>query len=216
MGAIGSNLAETLVRGGAKRIGLFDFDAVMPENVCRSKYSFKQSGDFKVNALAERLISISPYFEIVGVGKQRWFGKYLEGTDAYQMQKIFFNQFDFIFNCTADNEITYLIEQMQFRATVFDISISNGAKALVCATGQNIPVQIDLLYKGEETSEIDAYHPPGCFNPTFRASYNDVSLLLSYALKQINKRLENKLPLNSFKLKVIENDLGFEIKYVSV
>ena len=38
----------------------------------------------------------------------------------------------------------------------------------------------------------------GCWHPTFKASYSDILILLSYALNEINHRLETGQSINSF------------------
>ena len=40
LGAIGSQVAKTLVRGGCKNITIADYDVKEPENICRSEYNF--------------------------------------------------------------------------------------------------------------------------------------------------------------------------------
>jgi len=43
LGAIGSQVAKTLVRGGCKNITIADYDVKEPENICRSEYNFLPS-----------------------------------------------------------------------------------------------------------------------------------------------------------------------------
>ena len=48
------------------------------------------------------------------------------------------------------------------------------------------------------------YNPTGCWSPTFKASYNDISTLTQYALKIINGMIDTKT-LTSFVIHYDEN-----------
>lgn len=59
-GAIGSTVAENLVRFGITRISLYDFDTVESHNITNQLYTEEDIGKGKVDALAEHLIAINP------------------------------------------------------------------------------------------------------------------------------------------------------------
>lgn len=59
-GAVGSTVAENLVRMGLTRITLYDFDTVESKNVANQMYREIDIGKAKVDALAEMLIDINP------------------------------------------------------------------------------------------------------------------------------------------------------------
>lgn len=61
LGAIGSFLAETLVRGGIRDITLSDGDYVEAGNLCRASFEMNSIGDSKASALADKLERISPF-----------------------------------------------------------------------------------------------------------------------------------------------------------
>jgi len=45
-------------------------------------------------------------------------------------------------------------------------------------------------FKGILKNDVgDMYEPTGCWSPTFKASYNDVNLLVQMAVKKINSIL---------------------------
>ncbi len=64
IGAIGSNLSESLVRGGCKFIDLFDNDYKEIGNICRAKYKFSIGKTKKNDELSQTLLDISPFVEI--------------------------------------------------------------------------------------------------------------------------------------------------------
>lgn len=59
-GAIGSTLAEELVRYGIEKITLYDFDAVESHNIANQIYTEADIGKTKVQALSEYLLKINP------------------------------------------------------------------------------------------------------------------------------------------------------------
>lgn len=59
-GAIGSTLAENLVRYGLTNIVLYDFDNVEGHNVANQMYTEEDIGRLKVDALSDYLIRINP------------------------------------------------------------------------------------------------------------------------------------------------------------
>lgn len=59
-GAIGSCVAEMLVRLGFEELYLYDFDTVSEHNITNQMFRFKDIGDLKVNALSEILKDINP------------------------------------------------------------------------------------------------------------------------------------------------------------
>lgn len=59
-GAIGSHVAEQLVRYGLTKITLYDFDTVEPHNIANQLFTGEDIGKTKVRALANYLYKINP------------------------------------------------------------------------------------------------------------------------------------------------------------
>lgn len=59
-GAIGSTVAENLVRFGLTKISLYDFDTVEPHNIANQMFRQIDIGKSKVSALSEILCEINP------------------------------------------------------------------------------------------------------------------------------------------------------------
>lgn len=58
-GAIGSHVAEQLVRYGLTKITLYDFDTVEPHNIANQLFTADDIGKTKVRALADYLVKIN-------------------------------------------------------------------------------------------------------------------------------------------------------------
>lgn len=69
-GGVGSWCAEALIRTGARRLTLVDFDHVAPSNINRQMpATAKTVGRLKVEAAAERLLDINPCADIVAIAQ---------------------------------------------------------------------------------------------------------------------------------------------------
>ena len=64
-GALGSHIAELLVRLGVDNIHLWDFDVVSPHNITNQLYRHNDIGAPKVEALSEMLIDINPTVKLI-------------------------------------------------------------------------------------------------------------------------------------------------------
>lgn len=211
IGAIGSIVAKTLARSGCTKVDFIDYDIKEPENVCRSEYSFFTGITNKTNDLINEMCLISPFFEPTNGGYEfsEAFDFFLKShlTDSAIKTEIEkrLNEYDVIFDCSADNDLLYVLSQLKINPTLLNLSISNHAKHLVCANEQNRYEFISTQFKGNVLKfDIDDLHnPTGCWNPTFKASYNDINTLVQFAIKQINLRFEQDKALRNF---VIETD----------
>ncbi len=219
IGAIGSMIAKTFVRGGCTKIDVIDYDIKEPENVCRSEYSFATGLNNKTNELMNELYSISPFLEseLYRYDFSETFNFYLKSCCSDEKSKKdiekYLNQYDLIVDCTADNDLLYIISRLDLSTKLFNISISNHAKQLVCAVENNRYEFVINQFQNVLKFEIDDLHnPTGCWNPTFKASYNDINVLVQFAIKHINIRyIEESKPLKNFVLET-ESENNFNIK----
>lgn len=211
IGAIGSTLTKTLIRCGCKEVDFIDYDFKEPENVCRSEYSFVSGITNKINDLINELYLISPFFEPTHCDYN-----YSEAFDFFikshftdiETKSILekrLNEYDIIIDCSADNDLLYVLGQLDIKASLLNLSISNHAKQFVCAAEQNRYEFINSQFNGNvlKFDMYDLHNPTGCWNPTFKASYNDINILVQFAIKHINLRFMQDKPLRNF---VIETD----------
>lgn len=216
IGAVGSQVATTLTRGGCTKIDLIDYDIKEPENICRSEY-VNMGISNKVDDLKNLLYDISPFIEINAeyeyseelISKLKIFSK-----DSVKRKLIndIFNKYDLIFDCSADNDLLYLLSLLNIQIPLFNISISNHSKHLVCGVDNNRYEFVQTQFQNVLEYNIeDLYNPIGCWNPTFKASYNDINVLVQYAIKHINLKYLQNRPIKNFVIETDELD-GFSIK----
>lgn len=212
VGAIGSNVATTLVRGGCINITLIDHDIKEPENVCRAEYTFSAGVNSKINELSLHLTQISPFVEISLSDQFMDVAKITLNNSVWRetlLQKL--GEYDLIFDCSTDNDVAYILDQLDRTERIFTLSITNNAKELICAVPPKLyKWMIDISHQlgGDST---DLHNPNGCWNPTFRASYNDIAVLVQFALKHITTSIANNSTIRSFYLATSMED-GFNIK----
>lgn len=212
VGAVGSNLAKTLVRGGATNLAIIDHDLKEAGNVCRSEYFFATGVKKKIDELMITLRMISPFVRLkfsealldtakFGIGTGQWVGYLCD----------ILSEFDIVFDCTTDNDVAFMLNNLPIKSDIFSISITNHARELVCAVNPNLYGATNAIYALLNNDIDNLYNPTGCWSPTFKASYNDISVLVQYALKQINLNYEREVKQRSFYLST-DNKNGFEIK----
>ncbi len=213
-GAIGSNLANILTRGGIKYLDLIDNDIIEPGNICRSEYYFIQSFRSKAFYLYDRLSVTSPYIEVNLLDP---FDNVDKDSPEFLEQLKILNKYDYIFDCTTDKYLSVMIDKMQLKGTVINMSISNKAKELVVATGVGIIHEIKAKIYSQlvQVSDNPFFVGTGCYSPTFEASYADISSVLNLAVQEINSRLNNGLQVSSFIIKSIgeKNKRRLEVSY---
>ncbi|MGN6638023.1 MAG: ThiF family adenylyltransferase [Mucilaginibacter sp.] len=207
IGAIGSMVASTLIRGGCQVLFLNDHDVKEPENICRSEYQFSTGMVSKVYELKNRLMEISPLAEVTGNEELTDIIKSFRVHEKWKgVLEDAFNRFDYIFDCTTDNDLAYIFSELTLDVEVVNISITNHAKQLVCVFKPDLYKWLMSIFNTLDNDMNDLFNPTGCWSPTFKAGYNDIAVLVQYALKQVNHLLANDRPLRNFYLEVTEED----------
>lgn len=215
IGAIGSIVATTLTRCGAKFLDYYDIDLKEPGNICRSDYDFLSGVSDKSHELYSILHSISPFVHCEIPNSFLDFGIKKSGDDDIIRDTIMkvLNRYDIIFDCSTDDGLMNALENLNLKPKIINLSISNHAKELVCAFCGNIANTIKFMYNSIINSDqIDMFYPTGCWSPTFKASYNDVASKVQLALKYIIKMLTHEEPESNFYIS--ENKDGLQINRV--
>lgn len=201
IGAIGSMVAKTLARSGSKYLGLYDVDLKEPGNVCRSEYDFLSGISDKSYELSSILQSISPFVqcEISPKALDSWIKLTMYNDETKNAIQEILNRYDIIFDCSTDDGMMYVLDKLNLRAKLINISISNHANELVCAMGNNITETVKFIFTQIIKSDTsDMFYPTGCWSPTFKASYNDIAAKLQLALKHIIGMLTAIEPESNF------------------
>lgn len=201
IGAIGSMVAKTFARSGARYLDLYDVDLKEPGNICRSEYDFLSGISDKTYELSSILQSISPFVQCEIPDKALDFGikHTIDNNEAKRTVQKVLNRYDIIFDCSTDDGLMYALDKLNIRAKLINISISNHANELVCAMGSNIARTVKFIFAKIVKSDIvDMFYPTGCWSPTFKASYNDIAAKFQFAMKHIISMLSATEPESNF------------------
>lgn len=206
VGAVGSAIAKSLVRSGLKNICIVDYDIKEYENICRSEYFFQSGINDKVTELSQILSMISPFIEVQRITNDEYFETVIKvlhnEKEAKEHFKATLNEYDIVFDCTTDNDLMYILNNLELDCDVINLSITNHAKELVCAFSPNIYHFVNSQFTEVLQNDFDdLYEPTGCWSPTFKASYTDINVLVQFAIKQINTLYESGNQKNNFVLK---------------
>lgn len=211
-GAVGSIVATTLTRAGCKDLTLVDYDIKEPENVCRSEFKFGAGITGKINELGNTLAEISPFIQISTLPN------FADAVKIFATNPSFHNQlneiigkYDLIIDCTADNDMAHLFDLLHVDAEIINLSITNYALDLVCVIKPNLHYTKQQMLQERQANEKDLYNPTGCWSPTFRASYNDISLMVQHAVKHINQSYKAGKSLRNFRLTYDPDELAIKL-----
>lgn len=212
IGAIGSMLATTLVRGGCTNLFINDHDVKEPDNVCRSEFQFSNGMVSKVYELQNHLIFISPFVNINGDEELTdVIKRYRSDASWKETLEKALNEFDYIFDCSTDNDLAHIFSQLSIKSEIINLSITNHAKELVCVFKHDQYAWLMEIFKSLNNDTVDLYNPTGCWSPTFKAGYNDIAVLVQFAIKQINSSLVRDRPFRNFYLST-SDEQSFEVK----
>lgn len=211
LGAIGSSLAESLVRGGINNISLWDGDIVEAGNICRSVYTQSNIGNSKAIALKEHLQKISPFANITESGYWYDSSEYngytgireykngeFYGNINYNSQEKFISSlknYDLIIDCTASNELLHFLSYAAKDINVLSLCITNQSRDLLCISNhtENLFEQRKHYLACIEQETGNFYSEgTGCYSPTFLATYCDIQALTNLCVRAINREIQTK------------------------
>lgn len=210
VGAVGSIVAKTLAKCGCQQLTLCDYDIKKPENVCRSEYDFISGACDKSFELAHILSGSCPQTNVTPLTDEIELLLKLIPYDNSLPDKAreTLSKYDIIFDCTTDDDTMVILEQLNISTKVVNISITNHAKELVCAFSPMISSFVKTSFGTILSEDLnDMYEPTGCWSPTFKASYNDIALMVQYAIKRIYRMINEEEPIHNFILRDSENGL---------
>ena len=204
IGAIGGTLADLLVRGGCRSLALFDYDMIQPGNICRSVYPFFAINRSKTHYLRNHLIVTSPYVE---VENREVLPVYHPDDPKFEELKASLEEFDIIFDCSANTRVAWMLDAADLSAQVMNLSVTDGAESFLMVTDPVgvLDVKEKILREMGVAPQPEFYEGIGCWSPTFRASAADLNGLLANALARIDRELGAGLIPETF---VLEKERG--------
>jgi ThiF family len=196
VGALGSVLAEMLVRAGVEKIALFDDDVLEAGNVTRHVATLVDVGKVKVPVVAQRLRQISPTVRVAEFSE-----KLPSDAKAVETQLA---DYDIIIDCTSSDVVLATLERAwwSFPRTFASFSLGFGGKRLFSfgVSGNRFPhgefdrsVRPWIEYESHAWSGTDeVIEGAGCWSPLFPARYDDVVLAAAVCVKELETLVEKR------------------------
>lgn len=193
VGALGSAIAEILVRGGVRSITLVDPEHLEVGNLVRHTLLLTDVGRSKAEEVAARLRLVSPHVSV------RCFASDIrrllpEAREALQSDHL-------VLDCTGSDEVLHHLGTLNSTETKFFGSLSLGGRGrrlyAFAARGYTFPFDhfLEVIEPwtrlDAEESNIDDYpwEGIGCWHPVFPAGPEDLLLFASSAAKWLASRV---------------------------
>lgn len=215
VGALGSVLAEMLVRAGVERIALIDDDVLEAGNVTRHVATLAGVGKAKVPVVAQRLRQISPIVRVAEVSE-----KLPSDINAIETQLA---DYDMVIDCTSSDVVLATLERAWWSLprTFASFSMGFGGKRLFSfgVSANRFPhdefsgsVRPWLEYESHAWSATDeAIEGAGCWSPLFPARYDDVVLAAAVCVRELETLVEKRPTEPRFRVFAQESsDDGFQ------
>ena len=210
-GALGSPIAEHLVRAGVAEIRLVDSGRVTPGILVRQNFRDADIGKVKVTALKARLLAINPSLRVVS------FPKNLLRPDEWRDESL--ADTEILIDATASGRVALVTDKfLQAKGprpypvitVANDLRAKRGLITLTPSDGALGPT--DLLNRAflklrdaEATEWLGAFWPavdesdwfepePGCSSPTFLGSNADAAALAGGMLARVGQELNASTP----------------------
>lgn len=207
-GAVGTHVAESVVRAGAITVELVDNKTVTPGLLVRQGFEDADIGKFKAKALAERLNRIEPDLETI-VSTDDLIRHIT--TSADPLPKV-----DLVIDCTASLAVRTALERVlrdiNSRPVIASIAIDGQAAAAIGTlsrpehSGGTLDLvrrlKMEACRKPTLFEVLEAFWPksapdmrfqpePGCSEPTFMGSNADLAGLSARMLNSIARAIVN-------------------------
>jgi hypothetical protein len=188
VGALGSALADLLVREGVTHITLMDNDDFGAGNLVRHALTISDIGEPKARALADRLNSANPHAMVQAVNAG--FPGGAQGEAALQSA-------DIVVDCTGNDALIDQLGAFEWGSPKLFVSCAVGlfAKRLFVFTTRGVrfaqaefAAQINPWLRGERDEFSGAELPwegTGCWHPVFPARASDFALFGAAVLRRL-------------------------------
>jgi len=213
-GAIGSVIAEQLVRSGVWSISIMDGDLLSVGNLTRHTLTVNDIDKFKTVSLTERLNNINCHVR----AKSLAYNLNMSNIEVL-------NDYDVIIDCTAKDNVWNLLSRLKSTKIICSVSVGYKAEKMYFLYYKGNQFNINLFDKqiiehtDHDKQEIINDELPwdgiGCWNPVFPAYYYDMQLagtVATIALTDLIKKNDIEMVCFVYQKKYDENGMfmGYE------
>jgi hypothetical protein len=218
VGALGSVIAELLIRGGVSSLTIVDGERLAAGNLVRHTLGISDIADKKAKAVARRLLEASPH--VVVKSFDACVPGDIEGLTAL------LGDVDVVVDCTADDGVLELLGRVDSGRDRrwISTSLGYGGRRLYVfdADGRRFPTdrfrgEIQHWIRGESMEIQERELPregPGCWHPLFPARYDAIMMMAALAVNEIDARVPSEVELG--RLRVIHAEFDEAGRLVKV
>ena len=193
-GALGSAVAEMLVRGGARHMVVCDGDTFEHGNLPRHTLTMKDEQAPKAEALAARLTMASAHARVDAVDAAF--------PNLTTEQQSLISDCNLILDCTAEEDVLFGIHEYGWAKDAYVVSMAFGwhirrlyvvgAPATEFTQGAvnkllGSPVEEDTATRGAEGLVREG---PGCWHPVFPGRVDDAWMMAAIGTKELERLVE--------------------------
>jgi hypothetical protein len=195
VGALGSRIADLLVRGGVHDVALADGDWMEAGNLVRHCLGLSHLEGNKAEGMTRLLNDASPHATVCAITKR------LPLSAAELASEI--ASFDVVIDCTAEDQFVRALGQTAAETPKLFVSASVGWKAerlyLFSARADRFPavdfearmVPWELREEQERSGAIVPWDGVGCFHPNFPADATAITLMAAVAVRRVSQLVES-------------------------
>jgi hypothetical protein len=186
-GALGSMVAEVLVRGGAHQVMIVDKEEMAAGNLVRHLLTLSDLGRAKAPALAARLNHASPHARVAGI--------LASFPDLPEDARAFCDHSDLVIDCTADVDVRHHLEKYPWGTSLTFVSLALGLEArrlyAFKVLGESFPAaeyeKAVRPWVEKDLDEMERTGLPGegigCWHPIFPAGVASIWMLAGAAVR---------------------------------
>lgn len=202
-GALGSTIADMLIRGGTQWLGLVDDDKLEVGNLVRHTLTMDDIGKSKVEAVRERLSRISPFASVAGIEQK------FEKLSDESIQTI--KDVTLVVDCTGNDDVLHYLETFPWakHPAFWSISIGLHAKRLyiLASRRKKFPTAFLLRHvKKWLSKDIGEYEGPelarsggiGCWHPVFPARGDEIWMCAATCLRYLDEYTQTQGEYSKF------------------
>lgn len=195
-GALGSVIAESLVRGGVSNLLIIDHDILVAGNLVRHTLSGEDIGKPKADSLAKKLSTVAPFSSLVAYAKR--FPLIKNEVETLLEDR------DIVFDCTADDDVAFALALGWWSMEKYFLSAFVGYRAertfIFHHQGHSFPEQTFrkliapqlLADKALWSIKGETLEGAGCWSPLFPARQEDLLLAASCCIKLLDEVVEKQ------------------------
>lgn len=196
IGALGSVVAELLIRAGCTHLTVVDGDNVVVGNLVRHTLTLDDIGMAKASAVVRRLNNITPHASLTAIDT------YFPPMD--EANRVRLQHCDIIVDCTGSDEVLFALEKFPWESPrlFFSLSLSLQARRLYCFSVDRDKFPHSAFrvlvnsWIARDLEEHAGWKLPregiGCWHPVFPARFDDIMLMAASAVKYIETTAINR------------------------